>query len=253
MLKNYMNKMITKIKKTKGIYYLFPLFVFTIFLLYLEFFLNSYIIPKPSDVFISIIDLLSEKYYWNMFFISLKTIYVSLFFAVIISIIIGSLKFFNKKIFTFFDFFLNPLQYISIAIIAIVAILIFGLNQISSYFFMIMVLIPNIYINMNLAMDKLDWEKIIWTQNYTTNKFKIFFWSVLPQLKNQIKIGFIRTHAVAWKIVVVGELIIGVRGLGSMLNQFQKALSFELLFALIVIIILKALIIDKIVRKVIIK
>ncbi len=217
-----------------------------IFLFYWEFFVENFIVPKPTEIFIAFIGLLGLWDTWNNILLSSIRVYVSIAIALVLGIIIGSLDYFRKELSYIVNTFFYPSQYIASAVWSIIAIVLFGLSAITVFFVIVIVIIPNIFVAVQVGLKNINKEFIEFGKSHTTNKLRLFRHVIFPQILPHLLIGLIRTNAIAWKIVVTAELFISVNGLGFMVNNYYRMLNIPKLFATVLMIVLIGLIFDSI-------
>jgi ABC-type nitrate/sulfonate/bicarbonate transport system permease component len=130
-----------------------------------------------------------------------------------------------------------PSQFLASAIWTIIAIVIFGLSWVTPYFIIVMVVLPNIFVAVQLGLKNIKRDLLEYGETITKNKKRLFRYIIFPQLMPPILLGMIRSNAVAWKIVVTAELFIGTNGLGFMVNHYYRMLDTPKLFAVVLITI----------------
>jgi NitT/TauT family transport system permease protein len=168
---------------------------------------------------------------------SSQRVYISLFFGILIGLLIGSARYFYPKIADYIDMIFYPSQFLASAIWTIIAIVIFGLSWVTPYFIIVMVVLPNIFVAVQLGLKNIKRDLLEYGETITKNKKRLFRYIIFPQLMPPILLGMIRSNAVAWKIVVTAELFIGTNGLGFMVNHYYRMLDTPKLFAVVLITI----------------
>ncbi|NOQ55322.1 MAG: ABC transporter permease subunit [Nanohaloarchaea archaeon] len=214
--------------------------------LFWELFVENFLIPKPSEIIITFFKLLSFEETWKNILISGIRVYTSITIALILGTIIGSLRYFKKEIYFLINPLFYPTQYIASAVWTIIGIVLFGLSPITPYFVIIIVILPNIFVSVQIGLNNINKTFIEYGKSHTQNKWRLYKYIIFPQILPHLLIGLIRSNAVAWKIVVTAELFISINGLGFMINNYYKMLDIQKLFATVLIIILIGLIFDQI-------
>ena len=213
-----------------------------------EIFADGFILPKPSAVILAFFSLLQYPETWYNILRSIFRVYLSLAIALILGLFIGSLDYFNRPLSIVFNALFYPGQYIGSAVWSILAIVIFGLSPLTAYFIITIVILPNIFVAVQVGIKELNKNFMELGKVYTKKKTRLFKTLVIPQITPHVLIGLIRSNAVAWKIVVTAEIFISVNGLGFMVNNYYKLINMVNLFATVLIIILIGLFFDKIIK-----
>ena len=207
----------------------------------------SFIVSKPSHIFSFIIYFLQTKIFWSNFLKTLIRVFVSCILALVFGVILALLK--GTRLKFIYDFVYGT-QFISSAVLTILFIVFFGLNPMIPIWVVTIVIIPNIYVATEVGLKNLRKDLTEFGKFYAKNKYKHFRYVILPQLSPYIMNGFVRAHAIAWKVVIIAELFVISQGLGYLLNNYFRLMQFEKLFGITIIIILVGLLFDKIVRKI---
>ena len=162
--------------------------------------------------------------------------------AVIISFFIGSFLAFSAHYLDVFDTmvhgrlspFLNSFSGIGWTFLAIIW---FGISDVTVVFVISMVLIPFAIINMREALINLDKERIEMSVSFTRSGWRRFHLVILPSLYPFIFATIRISFGVAWKVALTAELFGGNTGLGYMLNLARQDFDMPLVLAVIVVII----------------
>ena len=162
--------------------------------------------------------------------------------AVIISFFVGSfLAFFTHYLGTFeamvhgrLSPFLNSFSGIGWTFLAIIW---FGISDVTVVFVISMVLIPFAIINMREALINLDKERIEMSVSFTRSGWRRFQLVILPSLYPFIFATIRISFGVAWKVALTAELFGGNTGLGYMLNLARQDFDMPLVLAVILVII----------------
>lgn len=226
----------------------FKIAFFTAILLCWEFFVDNFIIPTPSEILIQFFFILSKTRTWENIFASMQKVYLSLIFAVLFGLVIGSLRYFKPKIAEYVDSIFYPSQFIASAVWTLIAIVLFGLSWITPYFIIVMVILPNMFVAVQIGLKNINKQLLEFGQSITHNKWRLFRYIIFPQIMPPFFLGVIRSNAVAWKIVVTAEIFIGTNGLGFMVNNYYRLINIPKLFATVLLIIIIGLSMDWIFR-----
>ena len=206
----------------------------------------SFIVSKPTHIFSFIFTFLQTKIFWINFLRTLGRVIISCFLALIFGVILALLK--GTKLKFIYDFIYGS-QFISAAVLTILFIVFFGLNPMIPIWVVTIVIIPNIYVATEIGIKHIRKDLTEFGKFYAKNKYKQFKYIILPQIIPYITNGFVRAHAVAWKVVITAELFVVAKGLGYLLNNYFRLMEFEKLFGITIIIICIGLLFDFMVRK----
>jgi NitT/TauT family transport system permease protein len=162
--------------------------------------------------------------------------------AVVISFLIGStfsfiayyLNIFHLTVHGRLSPFLNSFSGIGWTFLAIIW---FGISDVTVVFVITMVLIPFAVINMREALENLDGERIEMARSFTRSRWRQFWLIILPSLYPFIFATIRISFGVAWKVALTAELFGGNTGLGYMLNLARQDFDMPLVLAVIVVII----------------
>lgn len=226
----------------------FKVVFFAAILLCWEFFVDNFIIPSPSEIISTFFFLLTKVRTIENILASMQKVYMSLIIAILVGLLIGSLRYFYPKIAEYVDSIFYPSQFIASAIWTLIAIVFFGLSWITPYFIIVMVILPNLFVAVQVGLKNIDKQLLEYGQVITKSKIRLFRHIIFPQVMPQFFMGIIRSNAIAWKVVVTAEIFIGTNGLGFMVNNYYRLINMPKLFATVLIIIIIGLVIDYILR-----
>lgn len=117
------------------------------------------------------------------------------------------------------------------------AIIWFGISDMTVVFVISMVLIPFAIINMREGLENLDGERVEMAASFTRSRWRRFRLIVLPSLLPFIYATIRISFGVAWKVALTAELFGGDAGLGYLLNLARQDFDMPLVIGVIVIII----------------
>ena len=217
--------------------HLFVLAFFGVWILYSSV-VESYVMPGPWLVFSRLGLMFTDVHEVGHMFYSFAHIIVS----VAISFVLGSALAFIAHYFGTFELmvhgrlspFLNSFSGIGWTFLAIIW---FGISDVTVIFVISMVLIPFAIINMREALVNLDQERIEMSVSFTRSGWRRFRLVILPSLYPFIFATIRISFGVAWKVALTAELFGGNTGLGYMLNLARQDFDMPLVIAVIVVII----------------
>ena len=117
------------------------------------------------------------------------------------------------------------------------AIIWFGVNDVTVVFVISMVLIPFAIINMREGLEALDPELLEMVRSYSRRRRRALLLLILPSLFPFIFATLRISFGVAWKVALTAELFGGNSGLGYLLNLARNDFDTPLIFGIILIII----------------
>lgn len=199
---------------------------------------QSYEMPGPYDVAKRLVAFFSDWYQLRHMFIS----FAHVIGAVAISFVVGSLcallAFYLPRTRLMMHGRLTPFlnSYPGIGWIML-AIIWFGVNDITVVFVISMVLVPFAIINMREGLDALDPELLEMGRSFTRSRWRTFTKIVVPALYPFIFATLRVSFGVAWKVTLTAELFGGNTGFGYLLNLARNDFDMPLIFGIILIII----------------
>lgn len=199
---------------------------------------ETYTMPGPRDVAIRLGQFLADPHELKHMFYSFGHIIA----AVVISFLAGSalafqghyLPVFRLMIFGRLNPFLNSFSGIGWTFLAIVW---FGIGDMTVIFVICMVLIPFAVINMQEGLANLDGEMVEMARSFTRSGSRRFFKVILPLLYPFIFATIRISFGVAWKVALTAELFGGNTGMGYLLNLARTNFDTPLILVVIVIIV----------------
>ncbi len=216
--------------------------VFALFLLIAWFIygqlVESYVMPGPLAVLSRLGEMLTSASELRHILYSFAHILV----AVAISFLIGSALAFIAHSLPVFGLvvhgraspFLNSFSGIGWTFLAIIW---FGISDVTVVFVISMVLIPFAIINMREGLDNLDGERLEMAASFSRSGWRRFWLVVLPSLLPFVFATIRISFGVAWKVALTAELFGGNTGLGYLLNLARQDFDMPLVIGVIIIIV----------------
>jgi len=209
--------MISKIK-SENTYKLFYIFLFFLFWHILSFQLSNSFFPGPLPTFNSLLQLLSSEDAVSNFLITFSRVYESLLLSFVVGLTLGVLAVWNKQIGYAVNSVIHPiLQAVPDVSWSFIILVTLGLSHWSPIIIVSIVLVPYVMINVFEGMKELDEQLVELGRSFTDDKIRIFRRIHLPLLYPHIFSALRRSHAVAWNVVLVAEIIAATDGIGRML------------------------------------
>ncbi|MGB7183771.1 MAG: ABC transporter permease subunit [Burkholderiaceae bacterium] len=199
---------------------------------------ESYVMPGPMAVFSRLGQMLTSTSELRHILYSFAHILA----AVGISFVIGTVLAFAAHYLPVLQLavhgrlspFLNSFSGIGWTFLAIIW---FGISDVTVVFVISMVLIPFAVINMREGLDNLDAERIEMAASFTRSGWRRFRLVVLPSLVPFIFATIRISFGVAWKIALTAELFGGNTGLGYLLNLARQDFDMPLIICVVLIIV----------------
>lgn len=215
----------------------------------------DFIMPGPWAVAKRIGEIFTDPAY----LLHVVTSTIRLVFAIIISVLLGSILALLPMWFPVTDIivherikpFLNSFPSIGWAILAIIW---FGPSHMTVVFIMVMILTPFCLVNVSEGIKELDQELIEMARSFTRRGGRILFKITLPLLTPYFVSALRIAYGVGWKIALVAELFGTESGLGYLLQQAQTIADAKTVFATCLAIVIlfmlgEKLVIDPLARR----
>ena len=211
---------------------------------------EAYVMPGPWPVLIRFFEFFSEISFvmhmiWSLIHI-LTAIFISFFIGLLLALIPFYISITKTAIHRRLTPFLNSYSGIGWTLLAV---LWFGINDLTVVFAITMVLVPFTIINIREGLVQLDSEILEMSKSFSQNKLKtlrlIIIPSLYPYLFASIRISF----GVSWKVALTAELFGGNKGLGYLLNLARQDFDTPLILVVILIIVIFVYSIERFVFK----
>jgi len=209
----------------------------------LSLFFNPTYLPSPLIVFIDICKIIISGEFFKHMLSTIIRIIIGFGIAMILSLFIGVAMGKNKKVEDFLK--IEILVGLTIPALAwsIISIMWFGLKNFSAVFAISVLITPMIVLNIYHGMKSLDNSLIEMGKVYNASKYLILKKIIIPQLLPYIFSGSRYGLALAWKTVVIVEMLGLTSGIGYKiafwfgLFSMENVLAWTLLFTGIMFII----------------
>jgi NitT/TauT family transport system permease protein len=199
---------------------------------------ESYVMPGPLEVFSRLGVMLTDVHEISHMFYSFAHIISAVFISFVAGTTLAFLAYylgtFEMMVHGRLSPFLNSFSGIGWTFLAIIW---FGISDVTVVFVISMVLIPFAIINMREALVNLDNERLEMSMSFSRSGWRRFRLVVLPSLYPFIFATIRISFGVAWKVALTAELFGGNTGLGYMLNLARQDFDLPLVIAVIVVII----------------
>lgn len=205
-------------------------------------------LPTPYEIGREVVNYLVDPGMRSDLASTAGRVYLSTLLALILGVIIGVADYFNSTISDIFNSLFYPTQFLSEAVLAILAIAVLGINPLVVYVITVISVVPDVFIATQEGIQELDERLLELGTVYGESKLQVFRHLVIPQMLPYIFIGGIRAHATSWDIVATVEVFLALGGMGYLVQNQFRLLNLPELFALAVILISAGLLSDRILR-----
>lgn len=215
--------------------------------LILELMPNGFL-PSPLEIFSTFLtQIQSERIITNLWHTATR-VYLASFMALVLGVIIGIIDYFDPRVSYITNAIFYPTQFVSEAVLAILAIAALGLNPAVVYIITVLGIVPDVFIATQVGMNHLDERLLELGDIYGKSKLTTLRHLIIPQVIPYIFTGLIRAHASAWEIVGTVEVFLALNGLGYLVQNQFRLLNLPELFGLATVIIVSGLISDRVLR-----
>lgn len=219
--------------------------IFTLIFLWwiISLFYRPEFLPNPFSVFTRVGSLfLSGDFYYHMYR-TLFRIVIGFTIAMILSSVIGVAMGISKYVEKFLE--IEVIIGLSVPALcwAAISIMWFGLKDSSAIFAIVVLTSPMIIVNILQGMKALDKEIIEMGNAFKANKKMIILHIVLPQLGPYILSSIRYGLGLAWKVVVIAEMMGLSNGIGYKISfwfglfSMRDVLAWTISFTLIMVVI----------------
>ena len=206
--------------------------------------------PGPWSVLIRFIEFFSEMDFVIHLIWSLTHILTAIIISFVIGLLLALLPFYLSITKTAIDLRLTPFlnSYSGIGW-TLLAVLWFGINDLTVIFAITMVLIPFTIINIREGLIQLNTETIEMSKSFSRSKLKTLRLIILPSLYPYLFASIRISFGVSWKVALTAELFGGNKGLGYLLNLARQDFDTPLILVVILIIVIFVYSIERFVFK----
>ena len=207
-----------------------------------------YQVPGPVPVFLRMLDFAGDSYLMTQVLVSIAHISCAIVLAFVIGCALAFASTYLSVTRLLIDGLLTPfLNAFSGIGWLFLALLWFGLNDVTVIFAVTMILIPFTAINVRTGLQQLDGEMMEMGLSFTRSPLRRFARIVLPLLVPYFFAALRTSFGVSWKVVLTAELFGGNAGLGYLLNVARQELDTETIFAVIAFILLFVVICEQVI------
>lgn len=185
------------------------------------------LLPGPVSTFTEAIRLLEDGTFFFHMFQSLRRVFVgatiAMFFSVAVGIYMGTVITGER--------FFQPLVVVGLTIPglmwALIAVMLFGINEIAPYFAVAVTIFPMLVINIWAGVKALDKELIDMSHVFHFTPWMKISQVIIPQLVPNIFAATRYGLGLAWKVVVVVEMFGTSNGVGYQVMKAYQVFNME--------------------------
>ena len=202
------------------------------------------LLPSPLSTVQEAIRLLSDGTFFFHMYQSLRRVFVgslvAMFFSVGVGIYMGTVVMGER--------FFQPLVVLGLTIPglmwALIAVMLFGINEFSPYFAVTVTIFPMLVINIWAGVKSLDKELIDMSHVFHFTKWMKISQVILPQLVPNIFAATRYGLGLAWKVVVVVEMFGTSNGVGYQVMKSYQVFNMEGVIAWTLTFVLAMIVIE---------
>jgi len=244
---NLINKI--KINKKKLVYNLLGIgFIFVLWLVISNIYQNSLIIPKISEVFSALFNLMKTSRFFELLYKMIIRIILTVSVSLIVALILAMLSFKSNGFYQF----LNPLITIlkTIPIIAIIIMLLMSIGfDLAPYVATSFVIIPIIYEMVYSSLTQIDSTVTDDLKTLTDNNLNVIVRFYVPLIIPSIITSVVQSFGLGLKVMLMAEYISPrTNTFGAEINRYYMNNQMDYVFAIIIIVVILVFICDKILK-----
>jgi NitT/TauT family transport system permease protein len=202
------------------------------------------LLPSPMNTLQEAVRLVSDGTFFFHMFQSLRRVFVgaviAMFFSIGVGIYMGTVAMGER--------FFQPLVVLGLTIPglmwALIAVMLFGINEFSPYFAVTVTIFPMLVINIWAGVKSLDKELIDMSRVFQFTKWMKISQVILPQLVPNIFAATRYGLGLAWKVVVVVEMFGTSNGVGYQVMKSYQVFNMEGVIAWTITFVIAMIVIE---------
>ncbi|WP_321330093.1 ABC transporter permease [uncultured Ilyobacter sp.] len=210
------------------------------------------LVPSPSKVFTSFINILKDGYsgdsIWIHLWASFQRLFTALGLAIVTAVPLGLLSGYYKKVRAIIDsvveFYrpLPPLAYYTLLVLWL------GIDNTSKVTMLYLAGFAPMYIACVSAVTKINQDYILSAKTLGATQNQVFFKIVLPACLPEIFVGLRTAVGVEYTTLVAAEMVAATSGIGWLVLDASKFLKADIMFVGILIMGITGILIDVVLR-----
>ncbi len=211
---------------------------------------RSVIFPTPLQVVTALADLAREGELWTDIGASLFRVGAGFLLALLVGIPLGLWMGWMREAFTTLNPFVQILRPISPIAWIPLAILWFGVGDLSPIFLIFLSSIFPTILQTAAGVHTIERQYLWAADNFGVSRGRLFFQVVIPAVLPQIIVGMRVSLGIAWLVVVAAEMIALRSGLGYLIIDSRNAGNrYDLVVAGMIVIGITGLLLDTMMRR----
>jgi NitT/TauT family transport system permease protein len=202
------------------------------------------LLPSPLATFTEAVDLVSGGTFFFQMLQSLRRVFVgfaiAMLFSVVVGIYMGTVKVGER--------FFQPLVVLGLTIPglmwSLIAVMLFGLNELAPYFAVAVTIFPMLVINIWAGVKTLDKELMDMSHVFRFSPGMKIFHVIIPQLVPNILAATRYGLGLAWKVVVVVEMFGTSNGVGYQVMKAYEVFDMRRVIAWTITFIVAMIVIE---------
>ena len=205
-----------------------------------------YILPSPSDVFLTSFRIFPElkPHIMTTLEEALTGFFIAILLAVILAVLMDSFPLLKKA---FYPLFIVS-QTIPIIILVPLLVMWFGFDKLPKIIVVILVCFFPIVVNLLEGLESIDKDMLNLFKSMKANYFQIFKFAKFPASLGNFFSGLKIAATYSIMGAVIGEWMGGKDGLGVYMTRVRQSFALDKVFSVIVVIVLLSLLLFKIIE-----
>jgi NitT/TauT family transport system permease protein len=203
----------------------------------LSLFVNPAIMASPWDTAKALGALLGEGSFWIAILITLKRLVIGLAIGAVLGLVFGVVAGLKLRPRSFFE----PPRWVGMTIpaviVALLAMLWFGLGDVTVIFIVAFIVVPGVYVNTMEGVRTVDRRLVEMGEVYRLPRRLLLTEVYLPGIASPVAAGLTVAAGIAVRAVVLGEVLAAMDGIGYAFSRAMSYLETPTLFAWIVVLL----------------
>ena len=211
---------------------------------------DSLMVPAFIETVTAMVGLLGDPVFWGAFLTSNQALWIGLGISIVAGIPIGLATGRFRRLEQLSDPFISVLIVTPFAAITPIILMAFGLTMTSRVILVVLFGIVMIIVQSRAGVRQVDVPLIEMARSYGAGELQMWREVILPSAAPAIMTGIRIGLGRAFTGMVIGELLLVAVGLGGLVLNFRGAFRAAELYATILLVIIQALILVEIARRV---
>lgn len=199
---------------------------------------NPILLPRPGEVFLSLVSLLGQFYFWTSCLNSIFKIGLGFFLGIILGLGLALLAYRLRILEVFIEPAMSIVKSVPVASIVVILLIWFTSLELPVLIVVLMVT-PNIYYTSLEGLATVDQDLLDMSRVFGVNRWKIFKYIYFEKLKKVLMPSIVVSSGLAWKSGVSAEVLGLVKNsIGENIYYSKLYLDTRELFAWTFVIVL---------------